>query len=63
MFGPNNSFMQGLDMSLRRNEAVCIRNGINPFDVWSRKINLPPYFPLINDSTVKSSVYSEPINA
>lgn len=63
MFGPNNSFMQGLDMSLRRNEAVCIRNGINPFDVWSGKIDLPPYFPLIYDSTVKSSVYSEPINA
>lgn len=63
MFGPNNSFMQGLDMSMRRNEATCVRNGINPFDVWSGKIDLPPYFPFINDSTPKSKTHTEPINA
>jgi len=33
------------DFTLRMNELSCVRMRINPYDVWSEKISLPPYYP------------------
>jgi hypothetical protein len=33
------------DFRLRMNELACVRQRINPYDVWSGKVSLPPYYP------------------
>jgi len=32
------------DFSLRMNEAECLRMGIDPYDVWTERIVMPPYY-------------------
>ena len=33
------------DFTLRMNELACVRQRVNPYDVWSEKVSLPPYYP------------------
>ena len=33
------------DFTLRMNELACVRRRVNPYDVWSEKVSLPPYYP------------------
>jgi len=33
-----------LDFTMRMNEAECLRKGVDPFDVWSECVFLPPYY-------------------
>lgn len=33
------------DFSLRMNELACVRQRVNPYDVWHGDISLPPYYP------------------
>lgn len=33
------------DFSLRMNELACVRQRVNPYDVWRGAVELPPYYP------------------
>ena len=33
------------DFSLRMNELACVRQRVNPYDVWQGAVDLPPYYP------------------
>jgi len=50
------------DFRLRLNEISCLRDGVNPFDVWNRKIVKAPYFSLHHPEDARG-IFTEPINA
>ena len=62
MFGPNNGLEQGFDHTMRRNEVLCLRKGVDPYDVWSEKVDMPPYYPYVKGTRDKQ-IYTEPLNA
>jgi len=62
LFGPDKSMIEGFDLSLRRNEAACVLDGVNPYDVWSKKVVKPPYHPHTELAHVDLATV-EPINA
>lgn len=33
------------DFKLKMNEIECVLKGVNPFDVWSQKVQLPDFYP------------------
>lgn len=50
------------DFSLRMNELACVRQRINPYDVWSEKVSLPPYYPNTHEGAPPSGC-SRQVNA
>lgn len=50
------------DFSLRMNELACVRQRINPYDVWSEKVFLPPYYPNTHEGAPPSGC-SRQVNA
>lgn len=55
-------FFHGMDFTLRMNEIDCLKHGYNPYHIWSKAINVPPYYPYI-DPIDNYDVYNKPINA
>jgi len=55
----------GLDFRLRMNEISCLRQGVDPYRVWTEEVSLPPYYPyLISDGKLlEEKGLSKPLNA
>ena len=50
------------DFTLRMTELKCLRQGVNPFDVWHGDVVLPPFRPNYG-SKVSGPEFNEDINA
>ena len=50
------------DFTLRMNELACVRQRVNPYDVWSEKVSLPPYYPNTHEGAPPSGC-SRQVNA
>lgn len=55
-------FCPGIDFSLRMNEAACLVDGVDPYDVWSQKVLKLPYYPLTSPELRGADRWA-PINA
>ena len=54
-------FKPGIDFSMRMNEADCLADGVDPYDVWNRDVIKAPYYPLRGDE-LKDAAHYAPIN-
>lgn len=61
-FGPDRSLIKGLDLIMRRNEAQCVMDGVDPYLVWTQQIVREPYYPYVRQDLLSECFY-EPINA
>lgn len=52
----------GCDFDLRFNEMSCVRDGVDPFDVWSGKTVHAPYYPDVKPE-MRSEVHTRRVNA
>ena len=59
---PNTGDFYCCDFHMRMNEAQCVREGINPFDVWDGTVDKMPYVPN-NRQDLWTSERNEFINA
>jgi len=62
LFGPNKDLVKGLDLMMRRNEAQCVIDGVDPYLVWTQKIIREPYYPYVK-TELRTERVCEPINA
>lgn len=56
-------FCPGIDFTLRVNEAQCLLEGVDPFDVWSEAVQKPPYFAYYPEKDLSTTGFRHPINA
>ena len=50
------------DFSLRLSEVACVRQRVNPYDVWRGAVDLPPYYPNTHVGEPPSGC-TNPVNA
>lgn len=50
------------DFSLRLSEVACVRQRVNPYDVWRGAVDLPPYYPNTHVGEPPSGC-TKPVNA
>jgi len=60
MFYP--SVREGWDYDMRMNEIRCVLDRYDPFDIWSEKIDLPPYYSYARPEKA-SATYTKCVNA
>lgn len=61
-FGPNGELWSAHDFRLRMNEARCLRQGVDPYDVWTQKTVKAPFYPFVRKD-LASEEFDAPLNA
>lgn len=61
-FGPGQSLLKAHDFLLRRNEARCVLEGVDPYLVWTQQVVHEPYYPYVK-TELRTERFNEPINA
>lgn len=55
-------FQTGFDFNLRYSELKCLRMGYNPYDVWTHKVDVKPFYPHTSCEYCDDE-HTEPIHA